>query len=206
MRVDTREAIGEIDPLELQAGRPVELNGVPGMGLTRLGYRMLAAPARISPVVVVDHRGWASPLAAWEAGIDRDKLVFVRCGDSGPWAQVVASLVDGAGAVMAEVPRNAREKDLRRLTALSRSRRAHLIFRTVGDILPQGVVHRRLRAVGVSWEGTERGHGRLTRRKLLLEASGKGVGGMTRRVEVEDVGTLRVVSELVAPPSRRAVG
>jgi hypothetical protein len=70
------------------------------------------------------------------------------------------------------------------------------------------VAHLRLRALGVTWEGADRGHGRLGRRRLMLEASGKGASGMTRRFEVEDEGTdvVRVVSDVVVGEARRAVG
>jgi hypothetical protein len=42
----------------------------------------------------------------------------------------------------------------------------------------------------------------------MLEASGRGAAGVTRRFEVEDEGkdTLRLVSDVVFDPSRRAAG
>ena len=42
----------------------------------------------------------------------------------------------------------------------------------------------------------------------MLEASGKGASGMTRRFEVEDEGSdvVRVVSDVVVGEARRAVG
>ncbi len=65
----------------------------------------------------------------------------------------------------------------------------------------------RLRVLGVTWEGADRGHGKLTRRRLFIEASGKGVAGMTSRFEVEDEGTdsLRLVSDVVARSARRQI-
>jgi hypothetical protein len=107
------------------------------------------------------------------------------------------------------VPAGAREQDLRRLAALARARKAAVVMRPMGSQgLPGGVAHLRLRALGVTWEGADRGHGRLTRRRLMLEASGKGASGMTRRFEVEDEGTdvVRVVSDVVVGEARRAVG
>jgi hypothetical protein len=184
------------DLLSVQPGRPVELSGPPGYGLTRLGFRMLTAESQIAPVVGVDVRGWMSPQAAWEAGVVREHLVLVRCSDPKLWPRVTAALI------------GVRPADLRRLTALARARQMRLVLRPISEGLPSGVAHLRLRAMGVAWEGPDRGHGRLGTRKLVLEASGKGASGMVQRIEVEDEGedALRVVSGLAAGPSRRAVG
>lgn len=196
------------DLLTVQPGRPVELCGPPGYGLTRLGYRMLAEPSRVSPVVGLDVRGWMSPRAAWEAGVIADRFVIVRCPDPGLWTKVAAALAEGVRAVLAEVPEGVRDADLRRLAALVRARQMLLVLRPVGRQLPSGVAHLRLRAAAVGWEGPDRGHGRLLSRRLILEASGKGASGMIQRIEVEDEGedTLRVVSGLADRPARRAIG
>jgi hypothetical protein len=78
----------------------------------------------------------------------------------------------------------------------------------MGAGLPGGVAYLRLRAVGVTWEGADQGHGRLTRRRLVLEATGKGAAGTNRRFEVEDEGTddVRLVSDVVVDQAGRAVG
>jgi hypothetical protein len=70
------------------------------------------------------------------------------------------------------------------------------------------VAHLRLRGLGATWEGADQGHGRLKRRRLMLEASGKGSAGVTRRFEVDDEGTdvMRVVSDVVVDQAGRAVG
>lgn len=83
-----------------------------------------------------------------------------------------------------------------------------MAMRPMGDGLPPGIAHLRLRALGVTWEGADRGHGKLKKRRLVLEASGKGVAGMRRRFEVEDEGTdaVRVVSDVVVDQAGRAVG
>lgn len=191
--------------LRLQPGRITELTGVPGTGLTRLGLRLLAEHSRVAPVVVVDTRGWVSPEAAWEAGVIPERLFVVRCGDPILWPQVTAALVEGVRAVYVEVPARAREHDLRRLASLVRARGTAVAMRSMGAGLPAGVAHLRIGAVGVSWEGADRGHGRLGRRRLLVEASGKGAAGMSRRFEVEDEGTdiVRVVSDVVVDQAGR---
>lgn len=169
---------------------------------------MLTAESQIAPVVGVDVRGWMSPKAAWETGVVQERLVLVRCADPELWPRVTAALIEGVRAVYAEVPVGVRDADLRRLTALVRARQMRLVLRPISDGLPSGVAHLRLRAMGVAWEGPDRGHGRLLTRKLVLEASGKGASGMVQRIEVEDAGedAVRVVSGLAVGPSRRAVG
>jgi hypothetical protein len=194
--------------LHLEPGRITELLGVPGTGLTRLGLRLLAAPSLIGPVVALDTRGWISPEAAWETGVAPENLVLVRCDQPEVWPKVVAALLEGVRALYAEVPVAAKERDLRRLAALARARKVAVAMRPIGTGLPSGVSHLRLRALGVTWEGADQGHGQLRRRRLLLEASGKGAAGVSRRFEVEDEGSddVRVVSNVVIGETRRAVG
>lgn len=194
--------------LQLRPGHVTELVGIPGTGLTRLGLRLLAAPSQTTPVVALDTRGWISPAAAWETGVVPENLIVVRCDDAGVWPKVAAALLEGVRALYTEVPVGAREQDLRRLAALVRARKVAVVMRPMGRGLPTGVAHLRLRALGVTWEGADHGHGRLGRRRLVLEASGKGASGMTRRFEVEDEGTdvVRVVPDVVVGEARRAVG
>lgn len=182
--------------LALHPGRITELAGATGSGLTRLGLRLLAEPSLRSPVVALDVKGWLSPLAAWEVGVDPARLVIVRCAHPAMWVQVAAVLLEGVRALYAEVPATVHDHDLRRLTALARARKVGVALRPLGDGLPAGVAHLRLRAVEVRWDGSDRGHGRLGRRHLVVDASGKGMAGMTRRIEVVDDGAdvVRVVS------------
>jgi len=194
--------------LSLRPGWITELVGVPGTGLTRLGLRLLADLSQVSPVVALDARGWISPQAAWETGVNPENLVIVRCDGARVWPKVAAALLEGVCALYAEVPAGIKEQDLRRLAALARARKVAVAMRPMGMGLPTGVSHLRLRALGVTWEGADRGHGRLGKRRLVLEASGKGASGMTRRFEVEDEGSdvVRVVSDVVVGETRRAVG
>ena len=194
--------------LTLQPGRIVEMVGDPGTGLTRLGLRLLADHSQMAPVVAVDTRGWISPEAAWETGVIPERLIVVRCPDPILWPRVAAALLEGVRALYVEVPARVRDQDIRRLAALARARRAAVAMRSMGNGLPGGVAHLRLRAIGVTWEGADRGHGRLKRRRLVMEASGKGVAGIPRIVEVEDEGTdvVRLVSDVVVDQARRAVG
>ena len=194
--------------LRLRPGWITELVGVPGTGLTRLGLRLLADLSQVSPVVALDTRCWISPQAAWETGVNPENLVIVRCDEPGVWPKVAAALLEGVRVLYAEVPAGIKDQDLRRLAALARARKVAVAMRPMGMGLPAGVSHLRLRALGVTWEGADQGHGRLGKRRLVLEASGKGASGMTRRFEVEDEGSdvVRVVSDVVVGETRRAVG
>ncbi len=195
----------DIGPLGLQRGRISELVGPAGMGLTRIGLGMLVETSRRAPVVLVDVRGWASPGAAWEAGIDPDRLVVVRCPETASWSSVTAALVGGVGALFAEVPAGVGSAGLRRLAAMARARGSGVVLRPLTGELPGGVSHTRIKGMGVTWEGPHQGHGRLMRRRLIIEVSGRGVGGMTRRFELEDDGEdrLSVVPVLATGSTRR---
>jgi hypothetical protein len=137
-----------------------------------------------------------------------ENLVIVRCDQTQIWPKVAAALLEGVRALYAEVPAGTKDQDLRRLAALARARKVSVAMRPLGDGLPPGVAHLRLRALGVTWEGADQGHGQLKRRRLVLEASGKGASGVSRRFEVEDEGSdvVRLVSDVVVGETRRAVG
>lgn len=196
------------DLFAIQPGQVAGLVGHPGFGLTRVGLAMLAPHAASGPVAYLDVRGWMSPLAAWGSGIPPENLIVVRCHDPVRWGRVVATLLEGVKALYAEVPRGVKEAQLRKLGSLARSRKAPLALRPVRGDLPGGVVHLRFEAREVIWEGADAGHGRLARRRLVFDVSGKTMRGMTRRIEVEDDGTdtLRLVSGLAAPAIRRHAG
>jgi hypothetical protein len=195
-------------PLRLVPGRVVGLEGTAGFGMTRLGLVMLGSYPAAGPVVYLDARGWMSPLAAWEAGVDLDSLVVVRCDDPITWGRVAATLVEGVAAVVAEVPRGVKDTQLRTLAALARRRSIPLALRPIRAVLPPSLAHLRLVARSLEWTGTDAGHGRLARRRLMIEASGKAMQGHTALIELEDHGTdaVRLVSGLAAASSRRAAG
>ena len=189
------------DPLGLRPGHVIGLEGPTGLGLTRVGFSMLAGVSYPCRVVVVDVRGW-------EVGIRSGRLAVVRCGDPARWPRVVAALLDGVKAIYAEVPPGIREVVLRQLGAKARARDAAVILHPLEGRLPSGLAYLRVQVERVVWTGAGKGHGRLNRRTLILELSGKGASGRQQVVEVEDDGAhpLRVVSRLVAPQAGRSVG
>ncbi|MEN8113124.1 MAG: hypothetical protein ABFS21_01950 [Actinomycetota bacterium] len=189
-------------------GQVAILSGDPGLGMTRLGLVLLSDHAQTGPVAYLDVRGWLSPLAAWEVGIEPDRLVIARCSEATRWGRAAATLLDGATAVLAEVPARAKDASIRKLAALARSRGTPLLLRPLGRGMPSGVAHLTLEAHDASWDGADEGHGRIERRTLRVTASGKAMRGMTRTIEMEDDGsnTLRVVSGVAAEKTGSATG
>ena len=160
---------------DLSPGKIVGLEGPAGWGLTRLGLSLLAAPSQVGTVVVIDVRGWFSPSAAWQVGVNRNRLVVVRCAESRLWPRVTAAVLEGVAAVYAEMPAGVGESDLRRLAALTRARKAGLALRPLRGTIPPGITHMRVKGSGVDWIGPEQGHGRLLERQLSMEISGKSM-------------------------------
>ena len=178
---------------KLSPGKIVGLEGPPGWGLTRLGLSLLAGPSEVGTVVVIDVRGWFSPLAAWQVGVNRHRLVVVRCSERKLWPRVTAAVLEGVAAVYAEIPAGVGENDLRRLAALTRARKAGLALRPLRGSIPPGITHMRVRGKGVDWVGPDRGHGRLNGSVLSIEVSGKSIP--LREVHLEDPHTgLRLAS------------
>ena len=156
----------------LTPGRLVGLEGHTGSGLTRLALSLLAEPARRGWVVCIDARGWLCPAAAWEVGVPAERLVVVHCSDRKLWPQVTAALMEGMDSVYAEIPAGVPDQMLRRLAALTRSRRAAVLPRPLRGRLPAGLPHTRPGAQEVAREGDDPGHWRLSHRLPVLEASG----------------------------------
>ena len=191
--------------LAIEPGQIAGLSGVPGSGLTRVGFSLLAPYASSGHVAYLDVRGWANPAAAWEVGISPERLVVVRTEDVVSWSRIVATLMSGMKGVYAEIPTGVRDVVLRKLAAKARTTRTPLVLRPLDGVVPSGVAHLRLDARTITWEGVEAGHGQLTRRRALIDASGKSTRGMQRTIEVEDDGTndVRVVPGVGAEETRR---
>ncbi len=205
-RGEKRGGATEQELPSLQPGQVASLVGPPGYGLTRLGLAMLAQHS--GPVAYVDVRGWFNPLAAWEVGIDPDRLHVVRCDDILRWSRAAAALLEGVEAVFAEVPGGVKDAAIRKLGALARTRRAVLYLRPLRGSLPAGVAHLSLEGQAVSWDGADRGHGSIAVRRSVVTASGKSMRGTTRTIEMEDNGSdiVRVVSRVGAAQPRVATG
>jgi len=173
-----------------------------------MGLVMLARHVDEGSVAYLDVRGWLSPLAAWEVGIPPDRLVVARCDDGVRWGRTAAALLDGTRVVYAEVPGGVRDAAIRKLGALARNRRTPLVLRSLAGSLPAGIAHLVLEVKQVTWEGADRGHGRLQLRRSVVVASGKAMRGMSRTIEVEDDGTdaVRLVPGMGAAEVGRVAG
>ncbi|MEA2023033.1 MAG: hypothetical protein U9N79_01940 [Actinomycetota bacterium] len=175
--------------------------------MTRLGLVMLSGYTD-GTVAYLDVRGWLSPVAAWEVGIDPDRLVIARCREVVRWGRAAAALLDGAAAVLAEVPVGVKDAPIRKLAALARNRGTPLLLRPIDRAAPIGVAHLVLEAREIAWRGAGDGHGRIEQRRIRITASGKAMKGMSRTIEMEDDGSnaLRVVSGVAATETRSAAG
>ncbi len=205
---DTGYAAGSDQGLPAVApGQVAVLSGEPGLGMTRLGLVMLSGYAE-GTVAYLDVRGWLSPVAAWEVGIEPDRLVIARCNEVVQWGRAAAALLDGAVAVMTEIPVGVKDVSIRRLAALARNRGTALLLRPIDRPVPTGVAHLVLEARETTWSGAVGGHGRIEQRKIRINASGKAMKGMTRTIEMEDDGSnaLRLVSGVAAAETQSAAG
>lgn len=132
---DQRSQLPTVGP-----GQVAVLAGEPGLGMTRLGLVMLSGYTG-GTVAYLDVRGWLSPVAAWEVGIEPDRLVIARCHEVVRWGRAAAALLDGATAVLAEVPAGVKDASIRKLAALARNRGTTLLLRPIGRAVPIGVAH-----------------------------------------------------------------
>lgn len=206
LTLDSRLSTHDSRLPSLRPGQVASLVGPPGYGLTRLGLVMLSEHA--GPVAYLDARGWFNPLAAWEVGIDPDRLLVVRCDDLLRWSRAAAALLEDVDAVFAEIPSGVKDAVIRKLGTLARNRRTVLYLRPIRGRVPSGVAHLAVEAQAVTWEGADRGHGRIEVRRSVVTASGKTMRGVTRTIEMEDDGsdTMRVVSGLGLAEPGVAIG
>ncbi len=122
--------------------------------------------------------------AALEYGVELSRLAFVpqpRAGWVGTgWTTAVGALLDAVDVVVARPPARVVPGDVRRLAARVRTREAVFVPFAAPD-WPQADV--RLRATGLpdgGWDGIGQGYGRLRRRRLRVEATGRGAHARPR--------------------------
>ncbi|HUR74547.1 MAG TPA: hypothetical protein VMZ00_09730 [Sporichthya sp.] len=117
--------------------------------------------------------------AAAEAGIDLSRFALVPAPGQA-WARAVGALVDGFDLVAVRPPADLAPADARALTARARHHGAVLL--SMGP-WPGAEVH--LAPVRSSWEGLGAGHGRLSARRVRVQATGRGTaGGRPRTAEL----------------------
>ena len=117
--------------------------------------------------------------AAAEAGIDLSRFALVPAPGQA-WARAVGALVDGFDLVAVRPPADLAAADARALTARARHHGAVLL-----SLGPWPGAEVRLAPVRSSWEGLGDGHGRLSARRVLVQATGRGTaGGRPRSAEL----------------------
>ena len=167
-------------PLGLPRGAAVTISGGPGVSATALA---LVAAASASGCWV-GIAGWNSIglAAAAEFGVALERLAVVDV-DAEHWGAVVAALIDALDVVIARPPTTLTASMARRVAARARERGAALVLvdAGAGPVL-LGAFDPVVRVVVrvCSWSGLEAGHGTLTARRLVVEATGRREG-RTRR-------------------------
>ncbi|HZA00212.1 MAG TPA: hypothetical protein VE575_15735 [Acidimicrobiales bacterium] len=177
----------------VQLGSVVAIEASPGVtGATSLALALAAGPCQAGSWIA--GVGWDAlgVVAAAEAGVDLERLVLVTRGQDpvrpgtpsrgGPAAAVLAALVDGVDLVVVGPRSRLRASEARRLVARARERGCVLVG--VGGSLAAEQPSVRLRVTEAAWEGLGAGWGRLRRRRLVVEATGRGAAARARRGEL----------------------
>lgn len=119
--------------------------------------------------------------AASELGIPLERVVAVSTGgepgQADRWPDVVAAAADGFDVLLVGVPRDVPATTLRRITTRIRQRGAVMIaVGEAGQLAGDGVLH----SEASRWSGLGDGYGRLQRRELTVQASGRRLPGRRR--------------------------
>ncbi|GAA0633476.1 hypothetical protein GCM10009547_41790 [Sporichthya brevicatena] len=151
----------------------------PGAGGCSLALALLAeASAAGSWCVLVGAPGLGLAAAA-EVGIDLSRFALVPAPGQN-WARAVGALLDGFDLVVARPPADLAPAEARALTARARHHGTVLV-----SLGPWPGAQVRLTPVHSRWEGLGNGHGRLSARRLLVSAAGRGTaGGRPRSAEL----------------------
>jgi hypothetical protein len=157
-------------------------------GATSLALALAAGAAGARGWVAVVGGASLGLVAAHGLGVPLERLVVVEPGSSSRAADVVAALVDGFDVVLlgAEARSRLGRSDVRRLQARARERGALLVG--MGGDLPGGAAQVRLTITASAWEGLGDdlgdGPGHLLRRRVTVEATGRGAASRPRRAEL----------------------
>jgi hypothetical protein len=183
-------------------------------GATSLALALAAGPAQAGAWAAVVGEGSLGLVAADGLGVVLERLVVVDPGAAASrTAELVAALVDGFDVVLLGAGARSRlgRGDARRLQARVRERGALLVG--MGGDLPGGSAQVRLTVTAAVWEGVgddEAGRpGHLLRRRVAVEATGRGAASRPRRAELWLPGPDGTLAAVAADPavlgrSRRA--
>lgn len=184
-------------PEGLTRGSVVSVSAATGVaGATTLALAVAAGPSRagawvalvgaprpVGPAGSAAQASWGL-VAAAEIGVVFERLVVVAPPERPPggWGQLVAALLEGFPVVVLGPEVRLGAADARRLAARLRERGGVLV-RVGGDGLSAQV---RLQAQRVTWEGVdaEVPTRLLQRRRIVVEAGGRGAASRGRRAEI----------------------
>ncbi|HET6209382.1 MAG TPA: hypothetical protein VFD94_03320 [Jatrophihabitans sp.] len=179
--------LAELLPGGLRRGSTIAVSGSVSLLLTLLG----AASGQGAWTALVGMPTISAEAAA-EAGIDLARLAMVTPADGGwtgaGWTTAVGALLDAVDVVVARpgaigAGPGVTTGDSRRLTARARSKDAVLVlFGQSGQ--PWPAVELKLSAEHAGWSGIGDGYGRLTRRRLVVTATGRGRSSRPRSAEL----------------------
>jgi len=167
------EPLTPLVPFGLPRGAAITISGGPGVSATALAL-VAAASASGSWVAIA---GWPTVglAAAAEFGIALERLAVIDV-DAEHWGAVVVALIDALDVVIARPPTTLAASMARRVAARARERGASLVLvdAGAGPVL-LGAFDPVVRIVvrACSWSGLEAGHGTLTARRLVVEATGR---------------------------------
>lgn len=161
-------ALEAVLPGGLRRGSTVAVGGSVSLALALLG----AASAAGAWSALVGMPALCAE-AALEYGLDLSRVAVVPQPERGwtgaGWATAIGALIDAVDIVVARPPARVVPGDVRRLAARARTREAVLV--AFGEWPGADV---RLTARHGEWDGIGHGYGRLRRRRLLVEAAGRG--------------------------------
>jgi hypothetical protein len=163
----------------LRRGGTVALRGPwAGEGPTSLLLALLAQASSEGSWCAVVGQPHLGLVAAAEAGVAVQRLALVPQ-PGADWAEVTGALLDGLDIVVVAVPGGAAPQLASRLAAKARQRGAVLVG--LGAWPGADVV---LEVVRSTWQGLDRGIGRLRQREVEVVASGRGAAARTRRLQL----------------------
>lgn len=158
-------------PEGVAPGSTVAVAGSIGLALTLVaslaGEERWVAGVTWGPLGVV---------AARELGLRWDRLILVRPSDRESWPTATAVVLDAFDIVVVRRPGRSNERDVRRLMARARDRGAVLVAIETADHGREWWARAdvRVRVTGRRWEGLGDGCGHLRRRRVIVEATGRG--------------------------------
>jgi len=180
-RLPVATAPGLAELVQLRTGGAYEIDGA------SLALTLLAAPSRAGAwcaVVGVDDFGVE---AAAELGVDLSRTVLVP--DPGEyWLEATAALVDVVTVVLLRPPPGVSARTASRLGARLRKRASVLL---AWGAWPGSEA--RLSQEGSAWSGIDRGHGRLTGRRIVVAVRRGSAPPRRRELWLPGDGTLRPV-------------